>query len=296
MSRTAIILNRAAGGGKCAKQAGPALARLREAIPDLEVHWTDYAGHATKLARIARSEGVETLIAAGGDGTVFELINGIFPGSGGPCRLGILPLGTGNSFLRDFGITDTDDALTAIIRGRSQPVDVIRAKHSDGELHYINLLSLGFSAEAGALTNRRFKGFGLGGYAMAVVMSLLRLGHPQYAYTAAGAPMRDEPCTLLSFCNSHYTGGTMMMAPEALVDDGLLDIIHIGPLSRARLLRCFPKIYQGTHVQLQEIEQTRAKRIEFFHMPKTDVMIDGEILQLTLEALEVLPKAIEVLR
>jgi diacylglycerol kinase (ATP) len=295
MSRTAIILNRAAGGGKCAKQAGPALAKLREAIPELEVHWTDYAGHATELARIARREGVETLIAAGGDGTVYEVINGIFPGEGS-CRLGILPLGTGNSFLRDFGITDAQAALATIIKGESQPVDVIRATHSDGELHYINLLSLGFSAEAGALTNRRFKGFGLGGYAMAVVMSLLRLGHPHFTYTPAEATKRDGPCTLLSFSNSRYTGGTMMMAPEAQVDDGLLDIIHIGPLSRGRLLRCFPKIYQGTHVDLEEIDQGRSRRVDFFDMPKTDVMIDGEILQIALESLEVLPKAIEVLR
>jgi len=272
------------------------LAKLHEQFPDLEVHWTDYAGHATELTRIARHEGVETIIAAGGDGTVFEVINGIFPSSGSPCTLGILPLGTGNSFLRDFGITDADSALEAIIAGHSQPVDVIRVKHSDGEFHYINLLSLGFSAQAGALTNRRFKGFGLGGYAMAVVLSLLRLGHPRYPYAAAGAPQRSEPCTLLSFSNSRYTGGTMMMAPEAVVDDGQLDIIHIGPLSRNRLLRCFPKIYQGTHVQLAEIDQGRTTGVEFSEMPETDVMVDGEILRLKLEQLEVLPSAIQVLR
>jgi YegS/Rv2252/BmrU family lipid kinase len=272
------------------------LATLHEAFPGLEVHWTDYAGHATEITRIARNEGVETFIAAGGDGTVFEVINGIFPTSGSRCKLGILPLGTGNSFLRDFGITDADSALKAILGGQSQPVDVIRATHAGGELHYINLLSLGFSAQAGALTNRRFKGFGLGGYAMAVVLSLLRLRHPRYPYAAEGSPQRSEPCTLLAFSNSRYTGGTMMMAPEALVDDGLLDIIHIGPLSRSRLLRCFPKIYQGTHVQLAEIEQGRAPRVEFSEMPEADVMVDGEILRLKLEQLEVLPGAIEVLR
>ena len=160
MSKTVIILNRAAGGGTCADKAGPFLKRLMAHFPGLETHWTDYPGHATELARIARQEGAETILTAGGDGTVFEVINGLFPNELGPCTLGILPLGTGNSFLRDFGITNAEQALSAILGGESQDVDIIRAEHTDGVIHYINLLSLGFSAEAGALTNRRFKGLG----------------------------------------------------------------------------------------------------------------------------------------
>jgi diacylglycerol kinase (ATP) len=296
MGKTAIILNRSAGGGDCAEAAGPFLNRLKAEIQNLEIHWTDYAGHATELSRIARKEGVETIIAAGGDGTVFEVINGIFPNSGPPCKLGILPLGTGNSFLRDFGITNAEEAVNAIIAGNTQLVDVIEATHTDGKFHYINLLSIGFSAEAGALTNRRFKGLGLTGYALAVVVSLTRMSHPCFPYQTDSLPLRADPSTLISFSNSRFTGGTMEMAPSADLSDGQLDIIHIGPMSRRRLLSCFPKIYQGTHVRLDEIKHNTATYVTFKDIPETNIMVDGEILRLTLQRLQVLPGAIEVLR
>ncbi len=205
-------------------------------------------------------------------------------------------MGTGNSFLRDFDITNTQQALEALLNGKPHPIDVIRVRHTDGELHYINLLSVGFSAEAGALTNRRFKRLGLGGYALAVIVNLVRLGHPKYSYQTNTGLKRTEPCTLLSFSNSRYTGGTMMMAPTAEVTDGKVDIIHIGPMGRSRLLSCFPKIYQGTHIHLEEIEHDRAERVVFQEMPKTNVMVDGEIISLQLQELEVLPSALEIIR
>jgi diacylglycerol kinase (ATP) len=198
--------------------------------------------------------------------------------------------------LRDFGITDANQAVEAILRGESQAVDVIKAEHTEGEIHYLNLLSLGFSAEAGALTNRRFKALGLGGYALAVVVSIARLGHPLFPYRTPNGPNRDAPSTLLSFSNSRFTGGTMEMAPGANVSDGLLDIIHIGPMNRRRLLSCFPQIYKGTHVDLDEIDHETTNEVLFSDVPPSDVMVDGEILQLALRRLVVLPGAIQVLR
>lgn len=292
------IVNGAAGGGRCGARSGKALDRLRDGGLAVDVRYTEGPGHATTLAREAYAEGARRFIAAGGDGTTYEVVNGLFPrpaGDDDPITLGFLPLGTGNSYLRDFGITDAEGAIEALISGRRRPSDVIRVAHQGGELHYINLLSIGFSAGVGALTNRRFKPFGFAGYGMAVVASLAGLDHPTYPVRVDDDRAIDaRPCTLLSFSNSRFTGGTMMMAPEADPADGAVDFIRIGHLSRAGLLRAFPKLYKGTHVTLPTVETSRARRVEFVGETETDCMIDGEVLRLTLSSLEVLPSRLEV--
>ena len=136
------IVNPAAGGGRCAKLAPAALARLRAAGVPVETAETRASGDATRLAREAQANGYRKFIAVGGDGTSYEIINGIFPAAAQSvverCTLAFLPLGTGNSFLRDFlGSNHTDAAAQmerAIIKRASRACDVIHLRHSAGEL------------------------------------------------------------------------------------------------------------------------------------------------------------------
>jgi diacylglycerol kinase (ATP) len=296
MNAWTTIVNGAAGGGRCAEVASAALDRLRASGMTLDVHFTERPGHATEIARRCHEEGARQFITVGGDGTSFEVINGLFPRThDDTVTLGFLPLGTGNSFIRDFGVTDTETAIEALIRGDRRTCDVVKVTHDAGELHYINLMSVGFSAKVGALTNRRFKPFGAAGYALAVGVSVLGLEQPRYTMTVDDGARDDRPCTLISFSNSRYTGGTMMMAPSADPGDGAVDIIRIGKLSRLGLLRAFPKIYQGSHVALQQVEARLAKTITFHGAGAVDCMIDGEILSLSLRTLDVLPSALEVM-
>jgi YegS/Rv2252/BmrU family lipid kinase len=292
MRRTAVIVNGAAGGGRCAQRVDGLLERLRRS-DELEVFRTEYVGHATELTREVVAGGYTDVIAAGGDGTVFEVVNGLFPSDKPSVRLGVLPLGTGNSLVRDFGLGEVGTAVTAITVGQARPVDVIRVCHDQGELYYLNLLSVGFSARAGALTNRRFKALGLSGYALSVVVSLARLHASAFPLRLDGGVKDERPCTLLSFSNSRFTGGDMMMAPSADVADGLVDVVRIGPMGRRRFLGCFPKIFKGTHPEMAETEVTLAGRVDFDLEEAVDVMVDGEILSLKLNSLEVLPGALE---
>jgi YegS/Rv2252/BmrU family lipid kinase len=274
-----------------------ALASLREVGLRLEVHETDGPGHATELAREARTRGLRRFLAVGGDGTAFEVLNGLFPrpadATGTPV-LATLPLGTGNSFLRDFGIEDTEDAMRAIIRGTTRACDVARAEHADGTVHFINLMSLAFSARAGALTNDRFKPLGAFGYILAVLSCVAGLEHPVIPVRLDGGLTDRRPCALLSFSNSRYTAGTMMMAPRADPTDGEIDVIRVGEMGRLRFTSTFPEIFRGTHVHAPGVEQTRARRIDFVDAVRQDAMVDGEILSLALRSIEVLPGAIEV--
>jgi len=296
--RYVVVLNGTAGSGRCAARAREVLPRLREAGLSLDVRETRAAGDGTHIAREAYAAGERRFLAVGGDGTTYEVVNGLFPESVGrsDVTLGMLPLGTGNSFLRDFGIVDTEGAVTAILRGETRAVDVVRAEHTAGTLFYVNLLSVGFSAAVGALTNRRYKPFGQAGYALAVVNSLARLAHPTFPLALDDADTIDlRPCTLLSFSNSRCTGGTMQMAPDADPTDGELDVIRVGSMGRRELLRTFPKIYDGKHLAHPAISSSRARRVRFADPFPTDVMVDGEVLELTLRELRVLPSALWVI-
>lgn len=288
--RTVLVANPRAAGGRCEARLKALLPRIPGAV---ECAWTEGPGHATSLARRAAVDGADRVVAVGGDGTLFEVVNGLFESDRRPA-LGILPLGTGNSFARDFGLHEPEPALRALRGDGRRPVDVVRVVHRDGVLHYVNLLSVGFTAAAGALTNRRFKRFGPSGYVLAVLASLVRLEHPRFPLAVDGAALDARACTLISFSNTRYTGGTMMMAPTADPADGRVDVVRVGTMGRRRLLACFPRIYRGTHPELAEVDVGTARSVRFELDAPVDVMVDGEVLTLHLQELEVLPRALEL--
>ena len=118
-------------------------------------------GHAAQLAREAYEQGYRRFLAVGGDGTAHEIINGIFAREGHTDRvqLGFLPMGTGNSFLRDFTDKGAESSIEALLAGRTRRVDLLRLRHATGVIYSFNLLSVGFTADVAALTNRAFKPF-----------------------------------------------------------------------------------------------------------------------------------------
>lgn len=292
------VINGAAGGGRAAKRAPGVIAELRRRGVKLDVRFTEGPGHAVELARRGYADGYRRFVAVGGDGTLFEVINGIFPrpvGDEEPVVLGQLPLGTGNSFLRDFGITEERAALHALIEGKLRQCDLIRGLHRDGEFHFINLLAVGFPAQVCALTNERFKPFGAAGYAVSVLASLFRMQRPTLDLAVDGV-RAHQSCTFLSFSNSAYTGGTMKIAPDADVSDGVMDIVRVEPMTALTLVRAFPSIYEGTHVLRPDIHPSQARRVEFVPGDKAlEVMVDGEVLRVHLESLEVVPRAVQVI-
>ncbi|MDQ3032322.1 MAG: diacylglycerol kinase family lipid kinase [Myxococcota bacterium] len=294
--RWIAIVNPAAGGGRCGKRASAALEELRSAGLDFEVHRTTKPGDATAIARAKAGSGARRFLSVGGDGTSWEVLNGLFPRDDAedPPTLAMLPLGTGNSFLRDFGITSTAAAMSAILRGRTQPCDLLRVDHQGGVTHSINIVGVGFSAEAGALTNRRYKHLGVPGYVVAVLRTAMGLQAPVFPLRVDGGLLDERPAILLSFCNSRCTAGTMRMAPHAEVADGLLDVIRVGPRSRLGFVSSFPAIFSGRHVRQHGVEEARARRVDFELAGEVDTMIDGEVMRLALRSIEVLPGAVRV--
>ncbi len=290
-------MNPAAGGGRSSKLLAPALKRLHHAGIEVKVITTRSTGQATEIARDAYSHGTRHFIAVGGDGTSYEVVNGLFPEALGkePPTLAFLPLGTGNSFLRDFSDRGVEYAIESILANRSRSCDVMRMRHRTGTIYYINLLSMGFSADVATLRARRFSGWGELGYFMSIFLTLARFNRRPFPVRAEGENVFDDRrCLFLTFNNSKFTGGTMMIAPKAQVDDGLIEYVRWGPIGRLGLIRNLPGLYDGTHIDHPLAERKAVPRIEFGLNHPVDVMVDGEVLSLHCEELDVLPNALNV--
>jgi diacylglycerol kinase (ATP) len=291
------IVNPAAGGGRSLKLAGPAIARLREKGMQVDVIASTGPGHAVELAREAYDQGYRRFLAVGGDGTAHEILNGIFAGRKFTKRisLGLLPLGTGNSFLRDFSKVGAESSMQALFEGRTRPVDLIRLTHAAGEIYSFNLLSVGFTADVAALTNRVFKPLGHFGYLLGVFVRLTQLRRRSFALRCDDDKTWDERrCLFLAFSNSKFTGGTMLIAPHADPSDGLIEFVRWGPISRLGLLRTLPKLYDGTHIEHPLASHRAVRHVEFNVADPIDVMIDGEVATLEVRALDIVPAAVDL--
>lgn len=296
-SQFLAVVNPAAGGGRGKKLVGPALERLRAGGISVDVRETSGPGQAVQIARDAWSRGYRKFIAVGGDGTSCEIINGLFPreNTSDVPTLAFLPLGTGNSFLRDFSDRGVEHALEALLAHRSRPCDVLRMQHTNGVLHFINLLSVGFAADVAMLRARRFSAWGELGYQTSILISLARLRRRPFPLRIDGKDDVDRrPCLFLTFNNSKFTGGTMMIAPKAETDDGLIEYVRWGPIGRIGLIRNLPTLYDGTHIQHPLAERQAAKRIDFCLDSPVDVMVDGEVMTIHCKTLDVLPSALNV--
>ncbi len=291
------IVNPAAGGGRARKLLAPALERLRAAGVAIDIAETKSAGDATGIARDAYRSGRRRFIAVGGDGTSYEVVNGLFPEAleGERPLLGFLPLGTGNSFLRDFSERGGEHAMASLIAEKSQPCDVLRLRHRAGVLHYINLLSLGFPADVATLRARRFSAQGELGYIISIFLGLSRLERRPFPVRVDSESEFDRrPCLFLTFNNSKFTGGTMMIAPKADVNSGMIEYVRWGPIGRLGLIRNLPRLYDGTHIEHPLAERKAVRHVEFNLESPVDVMIDGEVLTLHCEQLDVMPGALNV--
>ena len=291
------IVNPAAGGGKSARLAGPALARLREKGLHIDVIASTGPGHAVQLAREAYAQGYRKFLAVGGDGTAHEILNGVFANRRNPERiaLGFLPLGTGNSFLRDFTDKGAEASLDALVTNRSRPVDLIRLTHASGEIYSFNILSVGFTADVGAIANRVFKPLGHLGYLFGVFVRVAQLKRRAFILRSDDEQEWDTRRSLfLTFNNSKFTGGSMLIAPDANPSDGLIEFVRWGPIGRLGLLRMLPKLYDGTHLDHPLASRKAVKHVEFKIPVPVDVLIDGEIFSLECKSLDVIPSAVDI--
>ena len=154
---------------------------------------------------------------------------------------------------------------------------------------------MGFTADVATLRARRFSSWGELGYIVSVFLTLARFNRRPFPTRVEGEPNFDRrKCLFLTFNNSKFTGGTMMIAPQAEVNSGLIEYVRWGPIGRLGLIRNLPGLYDGTHIEHPLAERKAVRRIEFDLDAPVDVMVDGEVLTLYCQELDVLPGALNV--
>ena len=277
-----VLLNPAAGGGRAARRRPALEAALRRAGLDAEVVETTGPGHAEDAAR--RAADADLVVAAGGDGTVREVVNGLAAhGPAGPA-LGVVPLGTGDDYARALGVPrDLDAAARALASTPPVPVDVGVATWADDAgdhaVRFANCLGVGFDAEAAALA-RETKWLGGRAAYLAAVARTLWTRRPRPARVSVdGVVLFDGPLFLCEVGNGPAIGGGIVLNPGAVLDDGALDVCLACDMSPARAAVILPQALRGAHVGAPEVAVGRGVRVEVEAAgPPLAVQADGDVL------------------
>jgi len=246
--------------------------RIQRVLGNVDFAYTKGSLHAMSLAREALGRGHDRIIAVGGDGTLNEVLNGFFD-EGEPCctgaALAYIPSGTGADFSRTLGFhgRSIDEHIERLLCAPVTAVDCgevrfVSAKGEETNRLFINESSLGFSANTADAVNRASKHFkGRLPFLIGVVRCLSTLRNPLLRISVEGELVHEEPTLLVAVANGKYFGGSMMIAPNAEIDDGLLDIIVISAMSRLTLLRKIKSIYSGQHLDEPEVTALRGKTV-----------------------------------
>ena len=298
--RTLLIVNPVAGHGRgktCFEGLEP---RLRASLPDLEVIITQHAGHAVQIGRQAAAEGWDRLICLGGDGTPFEVIGGLYS-QGRPGKrpeIGLIPAGTGNSFLRDFGLTTAEQALDGILENRRRSVDLVEFESQENganvRRYSLNIIGVGLIADILQLTNDRLKFLGAAGYSLAVLIRLIRGMSNRIEIEADGRKTTVTDSALV-VSNSKFTGGKMKIAPAADPADGRADLVLFNHVNRREIVSIFSAVFSGRHARHPKVDMLQAETISVQSDQPLRLMADGELLGFTPLRLKVLPGELTIL-
>jgi diacylglycerol kinase (ATP) len=273
----------------------PDLCAALERFATLEVVQTRGAGDAVERVAQADLSGYDGLIAAGGDGTLFEVLNGLYAH---PVErripLGLVPVGTGNAFARDLGLRpgDWEKGVGIIRAGRLRRVDVGRVTHEGGAYHFLNIVGAGLPVDA-MRAAERLKFLGKSAYSVAALWRAMRLRTYPLRVEIDGELIEQE-ALFVEISNSRYTGTSFLMAPAAELDDGLLDVTLLRRLSRRRLLRLFPTIYHGRHVEYAEVLTRKARCVRLMAPPGLQLAPDGEFRGCTPATVECLRRDLSI--
>ena len=290
-----LIYNPFAGHGRAKKILSEVEAEFTKHNIEFELRLTDYPEHATEIMKEAKFKTYDAIIAAGGDGTLFEVINGYYinPTKKKP-PIGILPIGTGNAFARDLElhVSKWKEAIAIIAHMKPRKVDVGKYTSHGQTYYFLNILGLGFVADVGK-TAKKLKVFGNISYTFGVLYQMLKL-KPFKLKIEIDGELMERDNIFVEISNTTYTAN-FYMAPNAKIDDGLLDITLLGKMGRIGLLKAFPKVFTGEHIHLPEVETFTAKHIKIITDPPKVLTPDGELIGTTPVEIECLHQDIEVL-
>jgi YegS/Rv2252/BmrU family lipid kinase len=303
-AETLIIVNPAAGGGASGRRWPELESRLRATGLAFDVAQTSYGGEAIEISREAVRAGRPLVVACGGDGTINEVANGFFD-RGGPLaatsRLGVLCLGTGGDLIRTFGIpSDVEAAARVLQEGHGRRIDAGRVVYrtvggGEGQRYFLNIADAGIGGEVANRVNHGFRFMGGSAtFMVASIVTLLLWRNKLMTVTIDGERLEMVGQQVV-VANCQYFGGGMRMAPRAIPDDGLFDVITVGDVNVLENVRGLSRIRAGTHLDGDpKLVHRLGRRVEVESPDLVRVDIDGEQPGMVPAVFEMLPGALEL--
>jgi YegS/Rv2252/BmrU family lipid kinase len=287
--RLALLVNPAAAGGKALAAVEPARAELDRLNADFRVIETSSGDHAKREAKAAAERG-DAAVAVGGDGLVGTLAGGI---AGSEGELGIIPAGRGNDFARVLGIpSDPAEAARLAYQGESKRLDV----GDVGGKSFVGIASVGFDSDANRIANEAKLIKGNLVYAYAALKALAKWKPARFEVIVDGA-RHEVTGYSVGVCNSKAYGGGMYAAPQAELDDGLLDVILCAAVPKRRFLfRTLPKVFKGTHLEDSNFSCFRGEVVEVSADRPFVLYADGDPLADLPATVRILPRALRVIQ
>jgi YegS/Rv2252/BmrU family lipid kinase len=300
-----VIVNPRSGRGMSEQRWGRLAGGLAEALSEFDSVFTTGPRDATTIARREAGAGRRLIVALGGDGTVSEVADGILGAhAGGTADLGIIPRGTGGDFSRMLQLpSDPFAAARRIREGRVRVVDAGRARYiahdgSPAVCHFVNVASFGFSSAVASRANASSKRFGAkAAFLAATVRSLFSYDNTDVWLASDGSPRQRRRILMAAAGNGCYFGAGMKICPNARLDDGALDLVVIGDFSRTEVLLEARRLYDGSHLALEDVTSSSARIIEVAPADPDAIIaieLDGETLGRLPATFEILPGALRV--
>jgi YegS/Rv2252/BmrU family lipid kinase len=269
--RAVVIANPASSGGKVGRNWKTIEQTLVRHLGPVDVQHTQSLGHATRLTRDALRSATDLIVAVGGDGTFSEVVDGFFDDTA-PIRpsaaLGLIPFGTGGDFRRTAGIPNQLEAAVQHLRDHEPRwIDVGRLQYVDHDghtrlRHFLNITSFGLGGLVDSIVNQSSKA--LGGkvaFYLGTVRALLKYRHQAVRIRLDDAEPREQRILTVAVANGRFFGGGMQIAPEAVIDDGMFDVIELGDFGLMDFVLKSGQVRAGTHLQMEQVRHRRARRV-----------------------------------
>jgi len=254
---------------------------------------TTHQNHPYEIAYSIDIDQFKGICVIGGDGTMHEVINGIMNRTDNKrLPIGLIPGGTGNSFMHDMNCLNPTDAAKKISKLETRKIDLMEIITPDKKIYSYNATGWGMPPDINILAEK-MRWIGPQRYNIASLIEIIRFKERQSNFIIDDTDISDDYSFILC-CNTIHTGRGMRIAPKAKLDDGLIDIITVKKTTRLKLFKLFPKIFSGKHIDDPIVDYHQASKLSIKPKINTPLIVDGEIVGRTPCSINILPKKIDI--
>jgi diacylglycerol kinase (ATP) len=286
-----VVANPAAGHGRAGKLIGKVTQGLHRLRVPHEIRVSESGPDLERIARDAAEGGTRIVAALGGDGTASLAANGVL-GTG--ASLAVLPAGTGDDFAKAIGAGKLDGAIELLANPKTIDLDTIEVTTGAVRRHYLNIAGAGFDSEVNETANGMSRKLGATGtYVVALVKTLSRFSPASFTIQVDDERVELD-AMLVEIGNGRWTGGGMQVLPDAVMNDGRLDVCIVESLSKGAFLRSFPRVFRGSHTTHPKVQMRTGTRVQVEANRRVLVYADGELVGALPAIFEIRPATLSV--